>query len=116
MKFFVFLLMGSSLSIAHGFDFKKNTDQIINHDKACLAQSVPMHKAMFYKSELCEYGMNGCNDVSTIEPFEVLCDLTRVSKCYSMKAWKSRNQYFNLHSAVEVVTSAIKWSLLMGVK
>ena len=116
MRIIVLLLMFSSYAFADSFTFKKNEKPIEKHEKLCLKQHPPTHKAIFYKSELCEFGKEGCNGVSENEPFEVLCDLEQVSKCYSMSAWESRNQYFDLSSSLEVVNISHRMTFLNGVK
>lgn len=102
MKFILLLLLFSSMAVADSFEFKKNVSPIKKHSKICLDQTIAKHKAMFYRSELCDFGKEGCEGISNIKPLEVFCDLDRVTDCYSMKAWKSRNQYFNLSPAKEV--------------
>lgn len=116
MRSFILTLIFSSYSMADDVTFKKNTGTIEKHEKVCLNQSPLMHKAMFYQSELCEFGKEGCDKNNHKEPFEVLCDLDRVSKCYAQKEWKSRNQYFNLSSSVEVTNISHTMTFSNGVR
>lgn len=116
MRFLILTLICSSYAMADGVTFKKNTGPIEKYEKVCLNQSPPMHIAMFYQSELCEFGKEGCDKNNHKEPFEVLCDLDRASKCYAQKQWKSRNQYFNLSSSVEVTNISHTMTFTNGVR
>lgn len=112
MRILLILVATSSLAVADNFTFKKNSNPPEKHEKVCLNQSMPKHRANFEFSELCEFGQSGCNGVRSKESFEVFCDLSRVTDCYSNKAWKTRNQYFNLSSSVTVsnISNQIKYS------
>ncbi|BBM00259.1 hypothetical protein GL2_03330 [Microbulbifer sp. GL-2] len=116
MRIIVLLLIFSSCAFADSFTVKKNEKPIEKYEKLCLMQHPPTHKAMFYKSELCKFGKEGCSGVSSKEPFEVLCNLEWVSKCYSMSAWQSRNQYFKLSPSVEVANISQRVTFSNGAK
>ncbi|MCE3252698.1 MAG: hypothetical protein K0Q67_1718 [Cellvibrio sp.] len=116
MRFFIIILFFSSYSVADGVTFKKNTGPIEKHEKACLNQPPPTHQAMFYQSELCEFGKQGCDENNSRERFEVLCDLDRVSQCYAQKGWRNRNQYFNLSPSVDVTNIGHTISISNGIK
>jgi hypothetical protein len=102
VRFFILILVFSSPAMADGVAFKKNSEAIEKHEKVCINQPPPAHKAMFEQSELCKFGKEGCTKNSATDPFEVLCDLEMVSECYAQSAWQTRNQYFNLSLSVEV--------------
>jgi len=70
--------------IAERFEFKKSKS-IEKHSKYCITNGAPKHNASFLKDELCASGEEGCQGVETSKHFEVLCDLVKVSKCYSDK-------------------------------
>jgi hypothetical protein len=108
-----YLILFFLLSVsAHADDYifpNGKKGNVEKYKKICLVQEPASHKAMFYKSELCTYGAKGCEIGEVIEPFEVLCDLDYVSKCYSQKTWLTRNQYFKLGN--DVVVSNISHSV-----
>jgi len=106
----------TSSVFASDLTFKKPSKPPVKHEKFCLERDIPKHKAMFYKSELCEFGALSCEESNLNGPFEVFCDNQMVTECYSEKAWKSSNQLFELDPSYSITNISTSMAFSNGKK